>query len=150
MNTWTPTRTFTLSLLLAVSALLAGCGFTQGKKDAEAVVARHFQTIATNGFDAAMADNGAPFFQKMTKEEWTKALTKVSSKLGAYQSYSVTSWRVFKNASTTGAGTTVTLQCEVIYSKHSATENFTVFKGVSDSEYKIVGHFINSTALLTE
>ena len=122
----------------------------QGKKEAEAVVARHFQTIATNGFDAALADYGAPFFQKITKEEWTKALTKVGGKLGAYQSYSVTSWRVFKNAGTIGAGTTVTLRCEVVYSKHPATESFTVFKGISDSDYKIVGHHIDSTALLTE
>ena len=150
MNTWKSTRTFTVTLFVMASALLAGCGFTQGKKEAEAVIARHFQTISTNGFDAALADYGAPFFQKITKDEWTKVLTKVSSKLGTYQSYTVTSWRIFKNASTTGSGTTVTLQCEVVYSKHPATENFTVFKGVSDSDYKIVGHYINSTALLTE
>jgi hypothetical protein len=150
MNTWTSTRTFTVTLFVIASALLAGCGFTQDKKDAEEVVARHFQTISTNGFDAAMADYGAPFFQKITKEEWAKALTKVSSKLGAYQSYRITSWRINKNAKTTGAGTTVTLQCEVIYSKHTATETFTVFKGLSDSDYKIFGQNINSTALLTE
>ena len=130
--------------------LSGGCGFTQGKKDAEAVLARHFQTIATNGFDTAMADYGATFFQKTTKDEWTKALTKLSSKLGTYQSHTVTGWRVFKNAGLTGAGTTVSIQCQVTYSKHSATESFMLFKGVSDSDYKILGHNINSTALLTE
>jgi hypothetical protein len=142
---------FAAVLFAAVSLLLfGGCGFTQGKKDAEAVLARHFQTIATNGFDTALTDYGAPFFQKTTKDEWKKALTKLNDKLGTYQGHTVTGWRVFKNAGTTGSGTTVSLQCQVSYSKHPATESFTLFKGVGDSEYKIVGHQINSTALLTE
>jgi len=150
MNTSTTSRIVAVTLLALASVLSGGCGFTQGKKDAEAVLARHFQTIATNGFDTAMADYGATFFQKTTKEEWTKALTKLSSKLGTYQSHTVTGWRVFKNAGLTGAGTTVSIQCQVTYSKHSATESFMLFKGVSDSDYKILGHNINSTALLTE
>ena len=150
MNTSTPSRIVVITLLALASVLSGGCGFTQGKKDAEAVLARHFQTIATNGFDTAMADYGATFFQKTTKEEWTKALTKLSSKLGTYQSHTLTGWRVFKNAGMTGAGTTVSLQCQVTYSKHSATESFMLFKGVSDSDFKILGHNINSTALLTE
>ena len=57
---------------------------------------------------------------------------------------------VFKRAGTSGAGITVSLQCEVMYSKHQATEIFTLFKGTSDSDYMIVGHNINSTALLEE
>jgi hypothetical protein len=133
-----------------VSLLLGGCGFAQGKKDAEAVLNRHFQTIATNGYDTAIADYGTPFFQKTTKDEWSKALAKVSGKLGPYQSHTITAWRVFKNAGTTGSGTTVSLQCQVNYSRHTATESFTLFKGAGDSDYKIVGHNINSTALLTE
>ena len=140
----------TATLFAATALLLVGCGFTQGKKDAEAVLTRHFQTIATNGFDTAMADYGTQFFQKTTKDEWTKALTKLSSKLGTYQSHTVTGWRTFKKAGTSGAGTTVSLQCQVTYFKHTATESLTLFKGVSDSDYTIVGHNINSTALLTE
>src|SRR5438876_867339 len=113
MNTSTTSRIVAVALLALASVLSGGCGFTQGKKDAEAVLARHFQTIATNGFDTAMADYGATFFQKTTKEEWTKALTKLSSKLGTYQSHTLTGWRVFKNAGMTGAGTTVSLLCLV-------------------------------------
>jgi hypothetical protein len=149
MKTLTP-RIFAVGLAAITLSLLGGCGFTQGKKDAEAVLTRHFQTIATNGFDTAMSDYGAQFFQKTTKDEWAKALTKLSSKLGTYQSHNVGDWRVFKNAGTTGAGTTVSIQCQVTYSKHSATESFTMFKGVNDTDYKIIGHNINSAALLTE
>jgi hypothetical protein len=149
MKTSTP-HFLAVALFATAALLLAGCGFTQGKKDAEAVLTRHFQTIATNGFDTAMADYGTQFFQKTTKQEWTKALTKLDGKLGTYQTHTVTTWRVFKNAGTTGAGTTVSLECQVTYSKHTATESFTLFKGVGDSDYKIIGHNINSTALLTE
>ena len=139
------------ALLTILSLLLCGCGFTKAKKDGEAVLTRHFQTIATNGFDTAIADYGTQFFQKTPKDEWMKAMTNLNKKLGTYQSHSVTGWRVFKNSGgTLGAGTTVSLQCQVNYSKHPATESFTLFKGTGDSDYKIVGHNVNSTALLTE
>jgi hypothetical protein len=141
---------FVLALLAAASLLIGGCGFTQSKKDAEAVLTRHFQTIATNGFETAVSDYGTQFFTKITEDEWKKALNKLNGKLGTYQSHTVTSWRTFRNAGGHGAGTRVTLQCQVTYSKHAATESFTLFKGVGDSEYKIIGHNINSAALLTE
>ena len=101
-------------------------------------------------FGPCLADYGTRFFQKTTKDEWANALTKLSDKLGTYQSHTITTWRVVKNASASEAGTTVSLQCQVTYSKHTATEIFKLFKGVSDSAYKIVGHNINSPALLTE
>jgi hypothetical protein len=144
-------RFHTLALVLSAVLLLSGgCGITKGKKDGEAVLTRHFQTIATNGFDTALTDYGAQFFQKTSKDEWRKALSKLNEKLGTYQSHTVTGWRVFQNAGTFGSGTTVSLQCQVNYSKHQATESFTLFKALGASDYKIVGHQINSTALLTE
>ena len=149
MKTSTP-HLFVVALFAIVSLLLGGCGFTQGKKDAEAVLTRHFQNITTNGFDTAIADYGTQFFQQTTKDGWSKALAGMSRKLGTYQSLTVTGWRMFTKAGTSGAGTTVSLQCQVTYSKHAATGSFTLFKGVTDSDYKIVGHQINSTALMTE
>jgi hypothetical protein len=110
MKTSTP-GIYTLVLVAATSLLLGGCGFTKGKTDAEAVVTRHFQTIATNGLDAAMTDYGTQFFQQTKKDDWRKALAKLSDKLGTYQSHTVTFWHIFENAGTSGAGTTVSLQC---------------------------------------
>lgn len=136
--------------MAAVFAILIGCGFKESKQDAELLLSRHFQTIATNGFETAIGNYGTPFFQKTTKEQWAKALTGVNKKLGAYQSHATTSWRVFKKSGTSGGGTTVSVQCQVTYYKHTATEQFTLFKGTGDSEFKIIGHKINSTALLAE
>ena len=114
------------------------------------MLARHFQAISTNGYDTAMSDYGTQFFQKTSKDEWNKMLAKLTGRLGTYQSHTTTGWRVFKNAGSFGAGTTVTLQCQVTYSKYSATEIFTLFKGVTDSDYKILGHKINSDGFLKE
>ena len=150
MNTWKSYKFLPIAYLILGGVWLAGCGLVQNSKDAEAVVAHHFQTIATNGFDAAMADYAPRFFEKTSKEDWTRALSRLNGRLGAYQSYTVTSWNIVRNAGTTGSGTTVTLQCDVKYSRHSATEKFTIFKGLSDSGFKIVGHHIDSSALLLE
>ncbi len=149
-------KTSTRLLLVRITQLLigceaiGGCGFQQSKQDAEKVLARHFQAVATNGYDSAMGDYGAQFFQKTTKDEWSQTLARLSGRLGAFQGYSVGGWQVFKNAGTFGAGTTVSLKCQVTYAKYPATESFTLFKGTSDSDYKIVGHSINSDGLLKE
>src|SRR5713226_4265770 len=117
MKVLTRSPLFRGTLLLIGCVAIGGCGFTQSKQDAEKVLARHFQAVATNGYDSAMGDYGAPFFQKTTKDEWSKTLARLSGKLGAFQSYSVGGWQVFKNAGTFGAGTTVSLKCQVIYAK---------------------------------
>lgn len=97
-----------------------------------------------------MADYGPQFFQNVSKEKWIKVLTNVNRKLGKYQSYTVSNWRLNENFGTSGSGTTVVIQCQVTYSKHSDTEKFTLFKGTGESDYKIIGHYINSTDLLAD
>jgi hypothetical protein len=136
------------AVVLMAALLFCGCGSGQSKKAAEAVIARHFQALTTNGLDTAMADYGTEFFHTTTKDEWSKALTGINRKLGTYQSHTVSGWRVFTKVGSAGAGTTVSIRCQVTYSKHSAAESFTLFKGISDSDYKIIRHDINSTALL--
>jgi hypothetical protein len=143
-------RLIAITFLALGCAVLSGCGFFQSKKDAEKVLARHFQALATNGYTAALADYGSDFFTKTPKEQWAKALKGVNTKLGAYQSHTITSWNVFKKAGTDGSGTTVSIQCDVTYSKYSATESFKLFQGVGDADFKIVSHKINSTGLLVE
>src|SRR5262245_21067904 len=98
MTRTTPFQLGAASLLTLVCVLFGGCGIYQSKKDAEAVLAHHFQTIATNGYVTALGDYGPQFFQQTTRDEWMKALTEIESKLGTYQSHTTGGWRVFKNA----------------------------------------------------
>src|SRR3954469_5645025 len=136
--------------VLLISLLLAGCDLVKSKKATEAVVNRHFQTLATNGFAVAMTDYDPVFFQNTTQADWQKALSRIHEKLGDYKSHNVTGWRAFTQAGSIGSGTTAVLQCDVTYAKYSATEVFTLFKGLTQSEYRIIGHNINSTGLLIE
>jgi hypothetical protein len=123
-----------LSAALCVAAmLLSACG-SQSRKDAEKVLARHFQALATNGYDTALADYGAPMFEKISREEFGKML----AGFGPYRSHVLRGGRVFKDAS----GTTVSLECNVVYAKSSATEVFFIFKGLTNSDYKIMNHAV--------
>jgi len=150
MKTLAPSSLSGLALLVFCFTALTGCGVNKSKQDAEKVLTRHFQTVSTNGYNAALEDYGSQFFRVTTKEEWSKALAQLTSKLGTYQSHAITGWRAFTKVGTSGSGRTVTLQCQVTYSKHSAQETFTLFKGATDSDYKIIRHEIDGAALLTE
>ncbi|MEQ2005548.1 MAG: hypothetical protein ABMA26_02020 [Limisphaerales bacterium] len=129
---------------------LSGCGFKEAKLDAEKVVSRHFQMVSTNGFEVSLVDYGPQFFTKVKKEDWLTTMGKLSAKLGDYRSHRVTGYRVFKNTSTSGSGTSVALVCETTYTKHPAQEKFTLFRASGETEFKIVGHFISSAGLLME
>jgi hypothetical protein len=106
------------------------------------VLARHFQAMATNGFDAAMADYGESFFEKTRRKDWGRELAGLSRKLGSYQNHTILWSRVFDTTGPFGPGTTVNVQSEVRYSKHSAVETFTLFQPAGDAGYKIGGHQI--------
>ena len=140
----------TLLATVVFGAALCGCGIKQSKDDSDKVLAHHFQTVATNGYTEALTDYDPRFFQTITKEEWSKMLAKMNAKLGTYQSYSIVGWRSFSNYGGNGSGTHVSLQCQVVYSKHSTQESFVLFKGLTDSDYKIIEHHIDGAALLQD
>src|SRR5690348_6724333 len=97
---------FTLCVTL-ICLLLSGCGFKQARLDAEAMLNQHFRSEAAGDTNAVIADYGPAFFQKISAKQWSADWAKVTDKLGTYQSHSMTGWRVFKNSSTSGSGTTV-------------------------------------------
>src|SRR5713101_2611137 len=85
MKLLTRSPLFRITLLLIGCVVIGGCGFMQSKQDAEKVVARHFQAVATNGYDSAIGDYSAQFFQKTTKDEWSETLARLNGKLGGFQ-----------------------------------------------------------------
>jgi hypothetical protein len=150
MKTFPSFRLSTFALVVACCAVFCGCGITKSKNEADAVLTRHFETISTNGFTTALSDYGGGFFQNTTKEEWSKVLARFISKVGTYRSHTIVGWRSFSNYGGAGSGTRVSLQCQVVYSKRAVQETFTLFKGVTDSDYKIIGHQIDAAALLQD
>jgi hypothetical protein len=128
--------------------LFSGCGLGKAEKDAENVVARHFQAIATNGYAEAVAEHAPQAFQKMTREQWIEKEPEFYDKLGTYVRHKTRFDRLQKTGGSSGSTTVVLLTCQVEYSKHSATEYFTLLKGPTDRDFKIVGHTFSSVAFL--
>lgn len=142
--------TATLILALWVGTLVTGCGFMASKQAGEKLIASHFQAISTNGYAAALTNYGSPFFAKTSPDEWMKTLEQLGGKLGQFQNYTIVNWNVHKGAGTSGSGTTVRLTVNSTYSKHSAQEQFVLFKGSNDPDFKILGHHVQSDGLLKE
>jgi len=138
---------FLSALALTGCLMITGCGVSSARQKAEAVVARHFQQISTNGYVAALADYGDAFFARTSKDDWTRVLTRVADRLGSLEGYQVSSWNVNQTTGSTGSGTYVVLVCDSRYAHHSAQEQFTLYRGAGDAAFKIVGHHINSDAL---
>jgi len=134
-------------------ALFSGCGPGKTARDAEKVIARYFQAIATNGYTAAMADYSPLAYQEMTAEQWVEMQAKKAAKLGTYVSHAPKLFRVTSSRSRTRSGTrtTVVIICQVTYSKRSAKETFTLVRqgtyilgrGRVVSEFKIVDHNVS-------
>jgi len=145
-----PGRVLSFFIALFTTTLFIGCGFTAAKQSGEKVIANHFQAIRTNGYAAALTNYGAQFFAKTSSDEWAKTLERVGGKLGQFQNYTIVNWNVHKGAGTSGSGTTVRLTVNSRYSKYSAQEQFILFKGSNDPEFRILGHHISSDGLLKE
>jgi ABC-type uncharacterized transport system substrate-binding protein len=146
-----PSFVIAASIAFALLSLaLTGCDFSKSKQAAQNVLTHHFLLLSTNGYAAALADYGPLFFQSTKSQEWTNILATVARKLGTYRNYTLVGWRATTQAGTSGAGTSVFLQCQVCYSKGYAQESFTLFKGRTDPNFKIVRHEIESPTLALE
>ena len=134
-----------ISLSLLLTALLSGCGLSEGKNAASSVVANHFQAISTNGHGVALKNYSAHFFQKTPRERWSNTFETFSNNVGPFKSYTIDDWKVFKMTGDCGKGTYVGITTTVTYSRASTREEFTLFKGEEeDAGYKIVGHDIKA------
>lgn len=134
--------------------LMTGCGLIQEPKDAEAVMDKYYATIKAKDFDKTMTFYTADFFtspsSQIGSKEWRNVLSRIQDKLGNMQTYKITSWKVTSYAGTDRVGTIYDFQCDVTYSKGTAIETLKLFKpaGGSDQDLKVLGHHIESNALL--
>jgi hypothetical protein len=134
-------------LLLSAMPLLMllGCDAGKNKRAAEQKIDDYFHALAAADYAAALSLYGPEFFQQTPADRWRQMLITLHGKLGSYQSHSVVGWNYHTKTGTTRLQTTV-VKCQVKYANAEATETFT-FHGDASS-LKIVGHQINSAALL--
>jgi len=134
---------------LLILFLISGCSVSEDKKQAEQLSSKLFASIKKGDFKKAMKFYSKDFFKQTSRAEWTSILKNLKYKLGSLQSYELVTWRVSKQAHTSGTGTFISLRYKVIYKKYKATEDLAIFKPIGGSPL-IVGHNINSKGLLVE
>jgi hypothetical protein len=82
------------------------------------------------------------------REKWSKMLVAIEDKLGRPTSHELTGWKVNLGSNAAGSGTFVTLQYAVKYERAEGTEAIVLFKPSGSSDFRIIGHNFNSSALL--
>lgn len=138
-----------LCLLLALLvAATTGCGLFSSKEDAEAVARRFYEALARKEYDRALEFYSPSFFQKTKPDEWRGALERIQTRLGDFESYRLTTWKVHTGVGTGESGTWYQLQYSVKYRRYEAMEALVLFRPSGAGEIKIVGHQINSPGLL--
>jgi len=134
-----------IAVLLLVSALIIGCSID---KSVESSTGALFESIRARDYEKALGFYSPKFFEKTPREELLRALIAINTKLGDLQTYKIVNWKSTKTIGTGDNGTYWTLECDVSYSKYPASETITFFKPTAGSDFKIVGHNINSKGFL--
>lgn len=129
---------------------LAGCGAGDREARARAAAEGYLQAVKDKDPDKAMGFFAKTYFETRSATGWKADLRLITGRLGALQSYSLKSWTWRTDLVPPDSGTHVTLQYEVKYARHTATETFVVFKSFARGDYKIVGHTIASKGFTLE
>lgn len=136
--------------LLLVLLTLAGCGAGDKEARARAAAEGYLQALKDKDPDRAMTFFARTYFETRPPAGWKADLRLIMARLGTLQAYSLKNWRWRTGFVPPDSGTHVTLEYEVKYTKHTATETFTVYKPLARGEYQIVGHKIASKGFAVE
>ena len=142
-------RTARRALLLVLLAL-PGCGAGDREARARSAAEGYLQAVKDKDPDRAMTFFARTFFETRSPAGWKADLRLITTRLGALQAYSFKNWTWRTDFVPPDSGTHVTLEYDVKYAKHSATETFVVYKPLARGEYRIVGHKIASKGLTLE
>jgi hypothetical protein len=130
--------------LLAIGLLFAGCSFSADTKSAEQGVTEFHAALNGGRFDDIYTATGSDFKGVTTRDDFTKLLGAIHTKLGNFQSGKTVGWN--DNANTDGHY--VTLNREAQFERGAAQEQF-VFRLGTDKKATLAGYHINSNALIT-
>jgi hypothetical protein len=134
-------------VILLVVLTLPGCGAGDKETRARAAVEGYLQAVQDKDPDHALTFFARTYFETRSVAGWKADLRLITLRLGTLQGYSLKTWSWRTNFVPPDSGTHVTLEYEVKYAKHPATETFVVYKPLARGEYKIVDHKIASRGL---
>ena len=127
-------------MVLVVLCALMGCGFSQGKKEAEALADQYFSKMQGGDIEGALSLYSAGFYEVTSRAEWMTLLENQRDRCGAPKTHTLVSWNVF-NSFGTHAGTRTTLVYDVEYTSCRMSEKMIIFKP-DDGVIRIQGHLL--------
>ncbi|WP_309602871.1 hypothetical protein [Sphingomonas sp.] len=130
---------FLASTMLA----LAACSGSESIEQSENAIDVFHQQLNQGAFDTIYATASPKFRAVATGPDFTKFMTAVHTKLGAYEHGKNEGWRVNYNTS----GNNVVVQYKSHFTKGDAVETFTFDMG--KPKPKMIGYNINSPTLIT-
>src|ERR1700753_3843963 len=128
------------ALVLAVVALCAGCGFGEGKEEAEQAAEQYCASAKGEDLEGVLSLYSERFFAATSRDQWRKFLEDQRSRCGTPQSHSLVNWNVFSSIGS-NSGTRTTLVYDVKYSSCQVLETITFFKP-SAGKIQIQAHFM--------
>ena len=133
----------TFAILALLVSGLACKGYTEGKPAAEKAIAEFHSMLDAGRFEEIYDSSDKAMKNATTKEQLTKLLNAVHTKLGTTKESTEQSWHIGNYNLTT----TVTIVDETIFQNGKAIETFTYV--IDGNQTHLAGYNINSTELVT-
>jgi hypothetical protein len=131
-------------IFVLVSALLvAACSFSADTESAERGVSAFHDAFNNSRFDDIYSASDAQYKSGSSREDSTKFLAAVRTKLGRFQSGKTLGW----NDNVNPDGHFVTLSREAQFERGKAQETFVI--RIAGNKAVLVGYNINSNTLIT-
>ena len=129
-------------------AFSLACNPIAEKADAEAFAASLFSARLQGDAEQALLLYSDLPDQGTSRGDWAAFLGAIETKLGRPKTYERQAWSVNVGTYSFGTGTMVSLEFTVAYENAEGTESLTLFRPSGSPEFSIVGHHVNSPALL--
>jgi ketosteroid isomerase-like protein len=131
-----------LIIIIVLALLLTGCGFSQYKSDAGAVITKYFEAVNDGDFAAALDFYTPDFFENVSKSDMQHFLESRNNELGDMQKYWIISWRVHQMEFIGGPDKgreliSCHLVIKVTYSSGSAIEKYILKRDEETGEFAI-------------
>ena len=138
-------RYFLLIIVLLACVFALGCGMFGGKGDAQKVAESFLNERIENGGFGEASDYSDIFWKNTPAAKWENVKKLVTMAHGKPTGFKLTNWQVKTQAKLKDlSGTFATLVYETQYEKGVVTETYTLFKGLKDKKFLILGLLFNS------
>lgn len=124
---------------------IAGCSMTGDRAEATQIGAAFYESVRADDINTILTFLSPEFFKQTSEADVRLLFPTLREQLGEIESYELTGWYIKKQFGTDSlAGTLVTLQYKVTYSKSPSSEMLLLYKPSGGDEFKILSYNFQS------